>query len=119
MVKGSAAGYLRTLFEIGAEVGPSLFESGLKAQAEEAARRGRQQEAEAKQAEAAKDRRERDAMEQAAAWFEALPEEAKMAVETAFMAEANPIDADQFRRKGRRYTGFRFFVQKTWQKPAG
>jgi hypothetical protein len=118
-VKGSVAGYLRSLFENRAEVGPSEFEAGLKAQAgaaAEAARLGKQQEAEAKRTEAERIKRERDAMNLAMEWFEALPEADKQALEAAFLAEANGVDAGLFKKKGRGYTGFCFFVKKAWKK---
>lgn len=115
-IKGPAAGYLRVLFEPGAEFGPSRFEADLQAQAreaEEAARRGRQREAEAKRAEAEHFERERKAMDLAMEWFGALPEGERRALEAAYLAGANPFDADHFRKKGSGYTGFRFFVKKT------
>lgn len=114
-IKGSTAGYLRTLFDLGADVGPSVFEAGLKAQAEQAVALAKQQEAGAKQAKAEKSKREQEAMEQAMGWFEALPEADKQAVDVAFLADANPIDANLFKKKGRIYTGFRFFIQKNWK----
>jgi hypothetical protein len=119
-IKGPAAGYLRTLFDLGAEFGPPRFEADLQAQAreaEEAARRGRQREAEAKRAEAEHFERERKAMDLAMEWFGALPEGERRALEAAYLAGANPFDADHFRKKGSGYTGFRFFVKKTRGEP--
>jgi hypothetical protein len=46
-------------------------------------------------------------------WFGALPEGERRALEAAYLAGANPFDADHFRKKGSGYTGFRFFVKKT------
>jgi len=120
-VKKSTAGYLRVLFENKAEVGPSAFEAGLEAQAREAAesaRRGRQQEAEAKRAEAEKRKQERDATDQAMAWFEALPEGVKKALENEFLAESNSVDVSLFKKNGRRCTGFRLFVKRTFSARA-
>lgn len=115
-IKGSTAGYLRTLFELEAEVGPSPFAAGLQAEAEESAERARQREAAAKRAEQDRSRRDREARAEAQAWFEALPAAAQQALEAAFLAEANPVDAGMFRAKGRPYTGFRLFVQRTWRE---
>jgi hypothetical protein len=74
-IKGSAAGYLRTLFESGAELGPSAFEAGLKAQAAAAA--DAQKRAEAGQR--AKQRAEREAEDRAKDAINALPPEAVLA----------------------------------------
>ena len=111
LIKGPTVGYLRTLFELEAEVGPSRFEAGLQVEAEESARQGA-----AKRAEQDRSRREREARAEAEAWFEALPEAEQQALEAAFLAAANPVDAELFRAKGRSYTGFRFFVQRTWRE---
>lgn len=116
-VKGSATGYLRTVFQSGADIGPSSFEAGLKARADAAAqavKQTRQQEAEAKRAEDGKRRREQEAMEQSMAWFDALLEAERQALEAAFLAQANAVDAKQFRKKRNGSLGFRFFVKKTW-----
>lgn len=115
LIKGSTAGYLRVLFETGAEVSQSSFDAGLKAQASEAAeasRLGKQQEAETKRIEAEKRKQERAEIDQALVWFEGLPEGIKKALETEFLAEANSVDAGIFKKKGRDYIGFRLFVKK-------
>jgi hypothetical protein len=75
-VKGSAAGYLRAVFESGAEVGPSAFEAGLKAQARETADSARRAEAE-KRAKAKADSEARDRAKAAAL---ALAPEARRAL---------------------------------------
>ena len=78
LIKGSAAGYLRTLFELGAEVGGSAFEAGLKAQAGAAARAAE----EARRAEAAEragKRAEAEAADRAKDAIKALPREAVLA----------------------------------------
>jgi hypothetical protein len=118
-VKGSTAGYIRTLFEGGAEVSKSDFEEGLEARSREAAesaRRSEQQKAEARRAEADRRDRERDALGLALEWFKALPEAERRAVEDAYLAESNSIDAGIFRQKGHQYTGFRIYVKKMWKK---
>jgi hypothetical protein len=39
-------------------------------------------------------------------------------MEQAFLADANRIDAGQFKKTGRASIGFCFFVKKTWKKAA-
>ena len=53
-VKGSAAGYLRTVFESGADLGPSAFEADLKAKARDAAEAKKREEAEKRRQDQAK-----------------------------------------------------------------
>jgi hypothetical protein len=120
-IKGSAAGYLRTLFENGAEVGPSVFNVKVKTQADEAAeamRRVWQQEAAARRAETEKFNRDWDVMGVALAWFKTLSDAEKQVLEAAFMAEANIFDVKNFQQIGTTYTGFRFFVRKIWKANA-
>jgi len=74
MVKGSTAGYLRAVYESGAELGPSAFESDLKAQARDAAEAGRREEAERKR----RERAEADATERAKRSALALPPEERL-----------------------------------------
>lgn len=116
-LNGPTAGYLHTVFESGADIGASAPNAELKVQtdAASAARRVWQQEAEAQRAEAEKARREREAMDTAMAWFETLPKSEKQALETAFLAEANVIDAGRFRKNGSASLGFRFFVKRAWR----
>jgi hypothetical protein len=116
-IRGSAAGYLRTVFESGAELGPSASGAGFKAQADETAA-ARRREAEAKRAGEERSKREREAMDLAQAWFDGLPEADKLALENAFLAEANSIDAGLFKKKGRACAGFRFFATKAWKNRA-
>lgn len=125
-VKKSTAGYLRSLFENEAEVGPSAFDAQLKAekaQAQEAARRAeeeaRKQASEAKRADAERRRRELAELDQAMASFEALPVGVQNALEAQFLAESQGIDADLFKKKGRSYTGFRLFVKKAMAMTTG
>jgi len=67
-VKGSAAGYLRTVFESGAELGPSPFQADLKAKAREEAEAKQRAEAERR----AQAKAEREALERAKAAVAAL-----------------------------------------------
>jgi plasmid replication initiation protein len=67
-VTGAAAGYLRTVFESGAEIGQSAFEAGLKAKAKEEAAAKKLAEAEQR----AQAKAEREALEQAKAAAAAL-----------------------------------------------
>ncbi len=115
-IKGSTAGYLRVLFETGAEVGQSGFEADLEAQASTAAdsaKLGKQQEAERKRLEAEKRKQEREEIDRALIWFNALPEGIKKALETEFLTEANSVDIGLFKKKGHDYIGFRLFIKKT------
>lgn len=70
---------------------------------------------EARRAEAEKAKREREMMDRAMAWFETLPETERQPIETAFLAEADAVDAGRFRTKGSVSLGFRFFVKRTWK----
>jgi hypothetical protein len=79
-IKGSAAGYLRTLFESGAELGPSAFEAGLKAQAVAAADAQKRAESERQ----AKQRAERQAEDNAKDAINALPPETVLAFAAAY-----------------------------------
>lgn len=120
-IKGSTGGYLRSVFMSGAELGPSAFEQAAKAksrEAAEAARQAKQREADAERAGKEKRQREQAETEQAMEWFEALPVAERQALQAAFLADANPIDAGQFRKRGPSYTGFRLFTKKAW-KPVG
>jgi plasmid replication initiation protein len=83
-VKGSTAGYLRTLFEGGAEVGKSAFEAGLEAQAREAADTARHVEAENRN----KAKADREAKDRAKAAVLALPPEARLALAAEYRQEA-------------------------------
>jgi plasmid replication initiation protein len=74
----------------------------------------RQQAAEAKRAEAEKAKLSRMEMELAAAWFSALPDGEKETLGSAFVAESNPVDAGNFKRRGYIYIGFQFFVKRKW-----
>ena len=67
-IKGSTAGYLRTVFESGADLGPSAFEADLKAQAKAAAEAKRRAEAEQR----AKKKAEQEALARAKAAVQAL-----------------------------------------------
>jgi hypothetical protein len=89
-IKGSTAGYLRTLFEIGAEFGPSAFEAGLKARASEAAESAKRAEA----ARRAKERAEGEATDRAKDAMNALPPEAVL----AFAAEYRQGDGASYSR---------------------
>jgi len=79
-VKGSTAGYLRTVFESGAEVGPSAFEAGLKAQARTAADSTKRTEAEKR----AKAKADREAKDRINAAILALAPEARLALATEY-----------------------------------
>jgi Initiator Replication protein len=104
LVKGSTAGYLRTLFESGAEFGPSAFEAGLKAQAGASAPAKRKAEAAAKRQAAAeaKARAEKNEAERLALLerFQALPEAGREGVVAAF------LDTDAEARAGFKRKGF-------------
>lgn len=65
---GSAAGYLRTVFESGAALGPSAFEADAKARAKQEAEDRKRAEAEQR----AQAKAEREALEQAKAAVKAL-----------------------------------------------
>jgi len=125
-VKGSAAGYLRRVFESGGEIGPSAFEADVKAQAaqeakaaKQAADQARRQAADAKRAEAERKEREQADREQAMARFEALPAGVQNALEAQFLAENQGVDASLFKKKGRGYIGFRLFVKKAMEQGGG
>jgi hypothetical protein len=85
-------------------------------QADDTARKeaSRQQEAEAKRAEKEQAKRSRMDMELAAAWFAAMPDDEKETMGSAFVAESNPVDAGNFKRRGYIYMGFQFFVKRKW-----
>ena len=104
LVKGSAAGYLRTVFESAAELGPSAFEAGLKAQAGAAAQAKRKAEADAKRQAAAEAqaRAEKNEAERLAllARFQALPEAGRESLIAAF------LDTDAQARAGFKRNGF-------------
>jgi hypothetical protein len=68
-IKGSAAGYLRTVFESEAELGPSAFEADAKAQAKQEAEARKRAEAEQR----AQAKAEREALNKAKAAVKALP----------------------------------------------
>jgi Initiator Replication protein len=84
LIKGSAAGYLRTVFESGAELGPSAFEAGLKQPAETAAQANKRAEAESR----AKLRAEREAFEQARAAVLALSPAERLALAAEYRSGA-------------------------------
>jgi plasmid replication initiation protein len=75
-VKGSAAGYLRSVFESGAEIGPSDFEAAIKEQARVAAATARRAEAEQR----AKEKAERAALDRANEAAQALAPEERLAL---------------------------------------
>jgi plasmid replication initiation protein len=75
-IKGSAAGYLRSVFESGAEIGPSEFEAALKEQARVAAESARRAEADKR----AKARAEREALDRAKEAVQALAPEVRLAL---------------------------------------
>ena len=75
-VKGSAAGYLRSVFESGADLGPPAFDAALKEQARAAAAAARRAEAEQR----AKARDGRAALERAKEAARALAPEARLAL---------------------------------------
>lgn len=79
-IKGSAAGYLRTLFDDGAEVGKSAFEAGLEAQAREAADSARRIEA----GKRAKAKADREATDRAKAAVQSLPPESRSALASEY-----------------------------------
>jgi len=68
-IKGSAAGYLRTVFESEAELGPSAFQADAKAQAKQEAEARKRAEAEQR----AQAKAEREALDKAKAAVKALP----------------------------------------------
>ena len=74
----------------------------------------RQQAAEAKRAEKEQAKRSRMEMELAAAWFAAMSDDEKETMGSAFVAESNPVDARNFKRRGYIYMGFQFFVKRKW-----
>jgi plasmid replication initiation protein len=82
-IKGSTAGYLRTLFEDGAEVGKSAFEAGLEAQSRETEAKAREAADAARRAEAekrGKAKADREAKDRAKAAVLALAPEARRAL---------------------------------------
>jgi hypothetical protein len=106
MIKGSTAGYLRTLFEDGAEVGPSAFETGLEAQARETEAKAREAADSARRAEAekrAKDKADREAKDRAKAAVLALAPEAKRALADEYKAGGAAVRSAWDEKKG----GFR------------
>jgi hypothetical protein len=115
LVKGSASGYLRAVFESGAGIGPSGFEQAREAQAREAAEAARRQAEAAKRAEAGRLARQREEAERALAWFQALPDARQAALEAQFLAGANDVDAGLFKKRGRQCTGFRVFLKQAWR----
>lgn len=77
------------------------------------------QAAEAKRAKAEQSERSKTEKELSAAWFEALPDADKEAMGRAYVAKANAVDAGLFKRNGYKYTGFLFFVKRTWLESEG
>jgi hypothetical protein len=75
-IKGSAAGYLRSVFESGAEIGPSDFEAAIKEQARVAAASARRAEAEQR----AKEKAERAALDRAKEAMQALAPETRLSL---------------------------------------
>jgi plasmid replication initiation protein len=73
-IKGSAAGYLRSVFESGAEIGPADFEAAIKEQARLVAASARRAEAERQ----AKARAEREALDRAKEAVQALAPETRL-----------------------------------------
>jgi hypothetical protein len=116
-VKAQAAGYLRAVFESGADLGgQSVFEADLKAQARVAEESARREQAEAKRAEEARREQSSRELELAEQWFEALPEAGQRALEEAFLVQANLVDAGMYRKKGHSYLGFRLFAKQAWKQ---
>ena len=76
------------MVELGAEAGPPAFQAGVKAE--------RQAEADAKRERAEKERNSREDEAKSAEWFKSLPEEGRMALERAFLGQANGTDARQY-----------------------
>jgi plasmid replication initiation protein len=74
----------------------------------------RQAAAEAKRAKAEAAKRSEMEMELAAAWFAAMPDDEKETMGSAFVAESNPVDVGNFKRRGYIYMGFQFFVKRKW-----
>ena len=73
---------LRRMVELGAEAGPPAFQAGVKA--------------DAKRERAEKERNSREDEAKSAEWFKSLPEEGRMALERAFLGQANGTDARQY-----------------------
>lgn len=124
-IKGATGGYLRKLFELGAEVGPSPFEANLQAQAEaqakaqaDATQAERRRAAETQRAEAEAQRRRQTEKAQALTWFKALSAEQQTAMGLAYIAESNPFDVNSFKQKGYSYIGFQSFAQRQWRTAA-
>ena len=106
LIKGSAAGYLRTLFESGAEVGPSVFETELEAQARETEAKAREAANLARRAEAekqAKAKGDREAKDRIKAAVLALAPEAKRAFADEYKAGGAVVRSAWDEKKG----GFR------------
>jgi len=106
LIKGSAAGYLRTLFESGAEVGPSVFETELEAQARETEAKAREAANSARRAEAekqAKAKGDREAKDRIKAAVLALAPEAKRALADEYKAGGAVVRSAWDEKKG----GFR------------
>jgi plasmid replication initiation protein len=103
MVKGSTAGYLRTLFEDGAEVGKSTFEAELEAQARETEAQARNAADMAKRAEAekrAKAKADREAKDLAKAAVLALAPEARRALADEYREGATVRSAWDEKKSG-------------------
>jgi plasmid replication initiation protein len=113
---GPAAGYLRTVFEEGGQISPSAFEAEFKAQAKAAEESAQREKAEAKRAEEARREQSSRELELAEQWFKTLPEAGQRALEEEFLAQANPVDAGMYRKKGHSYLGFRLFAKQAWKQ---
>jgi len=105
-INGSTAGYLRTLFEDGAEVGKSAFETGLEAQARETEAKAREAADSTRRAEAekrAKDKTDSEAKDRVKAAVLALAPEAKRALADEYKAGGASVRSAWDEKKG----GFR------------
>jgi plasmid replication initiation protein len=98
-IKGSTAGYLRTLFEDGAEVGKSAFEAGLEARTREAADAARRAEAEKR----GKAKADREAKDRAKATVLALAQDARRALADEYCEGGASVRSAWDEKKG----GFR------------
>jgi len=115
-VKGATGGYLRRMVELEADAGPSAFQANVKAEAQAARQAERQAEADAKQEREEKERKRLEDGAKSAEWFKSLPDESQMALEQAYLGQANRIDAQQFKKLGRSCMGFCLYVKKIWKE---
>jgi hypothetical protein len=110
-IKGSTAGYLRTVFEGGAQIGPSAFEADLTVQAREAATSARRADAEKR----AKTQADRDALEQAKQAIAALSPEDYLALAAEYrQGEGRERAASWDNGKGKFRNGLESIQFKAW-----